>query len=434
MTTPAIPTAGDYWLRDVRIPGTPAERLVRVDLRVVAGRIAAIEPLGTAHDGPSLDGGLALPCFVDGHTHLDKGHIWPRSPNPDGTFMGAISAVTADREAHWSAEDMRARFTFGLRCAYAHGTAAIRTHLDTYLPHGRSTWRVFAELRDAWAGRIDLQGVSICPIDRFAGDEGAALADLVADHGGVLGFVTRFTGGGHDAIPPGFQDLLDHVFALAEARGLDLDLHVDESGETAAATLPLIARTAIRRGFRHRIQVGHICSLSLQPDAVIDQTIRLVRDAGIAVVSLPMCNMYLQDRAPGRTPRWRGVTLLQELAAAGVPVSVASDNCRDPFYAYGDHDMLEVLQSAVRIAHLDHPLGDWPRAVTATPADVMGLRERGAIRVGAPADLVLFRARFWHELLARRQSDRIVLRQGRAIDTTLPDYRELDGLMRPDQG
>jgi cytosine deaminase len=47
---------------------------------------------------------------------------------------------------------------------------------------------------------------------------------------------------------------------------------------------------------------------------------------------------------------------------------------------------------------------------------------------------VLFRARFWHELLARRQSDRIVLRQGRAIDTTLPDYRELDGLMRPDQG
>ncbi|WP_019012701.1 cytosine deaminase [Elioraea tepidiphila] len=434
MTAPAIPPAGDYWLRDVRIPATPAERLARVDLRIASGRIAAIEPVGTAPDGPSLDGGMALPCFVDVHTHLDKGHIWPRSPNPDGTFKGAIGAVMADREAHWSAEDTRARFAFGLRCAYAHGTAAIRTHLDTYLPHGRSTWRVFAELRDAWAGRIDLQGVSICPIDRLAGDEGAALADLVAEHGGVLGFVTRFTGGGHDAIPPGFQDLLDHAFALAEARGLDMDLHVDESGETAAATLPIIARTALRRGFRRRIQVGHICSLSLQPDAVIAETIALVRDAGIAVVSLPMCNMYLQDRAPGRTPRWRGVTLLHELAAAGVPVSVASDNCRDPFYAYGDHDMVEVFQSAVRIAQLDHPLGDWPNTVTATPAGVMGLRDRGNIRVGAPADLVLFRTRFWHELLARRQSDRTVLRQGRAIDTTLPDYRELDALVRPDPG
>jgi cytosine deaminase len=32
-------------------------------------------------------------------------------------------------------------------------------------------------------------------------------------------------------------------------------------------------------------------------------------------------------------------------------------------------------------------------------------------------------------LLARRQSDRIVVRNGRPIDTTLPDYRTLDHLM-----
>lgn len=429
MTWCALPETGAYWLRDVRVPGDPPETLLRADLRIEAGRIAAIEPLGTATEGPSADGGMVLACFVDVHTHLDKGHIWPRCPNPDGTFMGAITAVSNDRGANWSAEDTRARFEFGLRCAYAHGTAAIRTHLDTYLPHGRTTWRVFAELRDTWAGRIDLQASSICPIDRLAGDEGVAVADLVAEHGGVLGFVTRFTGQGHDAIPPGFQDLLDRAFQLAEERGLALDLHVDESAETAAATLPIIARTAIRRGFQQRIQVGHICSLSLQADAVIDETIRLVRDAGIAVVSLPMCNMYLQDRTAGRTPRWRGVTLLHELAAAGVPVSVASDNCRDPFYAYGDHDMVEVFQSAVRIAHLDAPLGRWPEAVTRTPAAVMGLAERGVLRPGMPADFVLFRARFWHELLARRQADRIVVRAGRAIDTTLPDYRELDALV-----
>ena len=71
-----------------------------------------------------------------------------------------------------------------------------------------------------------------------------------------------------------------------------------------------------------------------------------VKEAGIAVVSLPMCNMYLQDRAPGRTPRWRGVTPLHELKAAGVPVMIASDNTRDPFYAYGDLDLIEVLREA----------------------------------------------------------------------------------------
>lgn len=413
----AIPDSPDFWLRDATLADGS-----RADLRIRDGVIAAVAPSGTAADGVALRGAMVLPCFADVHTHLDKGHIWPRSPNRDGTFAGALEAVMADRERSWSAADMEARFAFGLRCAHAHGTAAIRTHLDTYLPHARQSWAVFSRLRDAWAGRIALQAVSICPIERFAGDGGAAIADLVAEHGGILGFVTRADG----AIPPGFEALLDHCLALADERGLDLDLHVDENDQAASATLPLIARAALRRRFKGRIQAGHVCSLALQDDATIAATIRLVADAGISVVSLPMCNMYLQGRGPGRTPRWRGVTLLHELAAAGVPVSLASDNCRDPFYAYGDHDMLEVFREAVRIAHLDHPIGRWSDAVAATPARIMG--REAAIREGAPADLVILRARAWHEALSRHQADRIVLRAGRPIDTTLPDYAELDDL------
>jgi cytosine deaminase len=52
------------------------------------------------------------------------------------------------------------------------------------------------------------------------------------------------------------------------------------------------------------------------------------------------------------------------------------------------------------------------------------------IGAGQTADLVLFGARSWTELLARPQADRTVLRSGQAIDRTLPDYRELDDLMR----
>ena len=33
---------------------------------------------------------------------------------------------------------------------------------------------------------------------------------------------------------------------------------------------------------------------------------------------------------------------------------VASDNTRDPFYAYGDLDMIEVFREATRILHFDH--------------------------------------------------------------------------------
>lgn len=142
-----------------------------------------------------------------------------------------------------------------------------------------------------------------------------------------------------------------------------------------------------------------------------------------------MCNLYLQDRQTNRTPRWRGVTLLKEIKQHGIPVAVASDNCRDPFYGFGDHDMLEVFTQAVRIAHLDMPYGDWSCAVTKTAANLIKLPNVGRIAVGLPADLIVFKGRSFSELLSRTQHDRIVLRNGHKIETTLPDYAELDDLL-----
>ncbi len=84
---------------------------------------------------------MVFPAFIDMHTHLDKGHIWGRAPNPDGTFMGALTTVGADRAANWTAEDVRTRMEFSLRCAYAHGTRAIRTHLDASRRRTRSPGR-----------------------------------------------------------------------------------------------------------------------------------------------------------------------------------------------------------------------------------------------------------------------------------------------------
>ena len=122
-----------------------------------------------------------------------------------------------------------------------------------------------------------------------------------------------------------------------------------------------------------------------------------------------MCNIYLQDR-PTRTntaPARRDPG--SRNGGTRDSVSFASDNCRDPFYGYGDHDMLEVFTQAVRITHIDLPMGTWPRSVTATPIEVMDLAGPGLIEVGQPADLVLSTGRGYSELLARPQSDRVVL-------------------------
>jgi cytosine deaminase len=430
-----------FWIRnasvhttllDPPVAGRPVsdDGFTLVDLAIADGRIASVRPSGeTPGAAPraaadlDLRQGQVWPCFVDLHAHLDKGHIWPRRANPDGSRAGALAAVSADREARWDRADVRRRIEFGLRCAWAHGTRAIRTHLDSHWSRPDENWAAAAEAQEAWAGRIELQLVGLAPLELFAGLAGAALADRVARARGVLGAVV-------DAVTPNLDTSLDRLLALAKERDLELDLHCDESSDVAAFTLPRVAAAVLRAGFQNQVVCGHCTALALQAPAAIDAALDLVKRAGIAFVSLPLTNLYLQDRQPGRTPRWRGMTLVHELDARGLPVALGGDNCRDPFYAFGDHDMLEVFREAARVAHLDRPYGRWPQAVTTTPARLMGLGVPGGIGAGQPADLVLFTARDFSELLARPQADRRVLRGGVAIDTTLPDYRELDDLMR----
>jgi cytosine/creatinine deaminase len=364
-----------------------------------------------------MQGAMLLPCFTDMHTHLDKGHIWPRSPNPDGTFMGALTTVGADRTERWTAEDVATRMEFSLRCAYAHGTCAIRTHLDAVAPQDAISFPVFAQKRVEWAGRITLQAACLIGAGDFSTD-GAFLqtADSVAAHGGVLGMVTY-------PLPDIAMRIRDFLSMAAE-RGLSADFHVDETLDPTSNTLRLIAQAVLETGFAATVVVGHCCSVSAMAEAEAMATLDLVAKAALHVVSLPMCNLYLQERQPHRTPRMRGITLVHEMKARGINVSFASDNTRDPFYAYGDMDMLEVMREATRIGHLDHSGTDWVKAFTTNPA----------IAIGTPTTLdpqncILFRARNWNELLSRPQSDRIVIRDGKQITRTLPDYADLDPLM-----
>lgn len=425
-----------YALRNVRLNSAvtnwsamDAAGFFLADLTVEHGRILATtparsEPTETSDNGLfSIDAGgrVALPTFVDCHTHLDKGHILPRTPAANGTFDGALAATRADRTANWSAGDVFKRMDFALRSAFHHGTSAIRTHIDSQPPQDAISWPVFTELRQHWHGRIDLQASCLFPIDMARDDAFLdGMARRVAAGGGTLGAV---------AYPaPDIDHLLDRMFAAAARTGLDLDFHADETSDPTANALRRIAEAKLRASFAGKVLVGHCCSLAVQDQAIVDATLDTVATASLAVVALPTCNLYLQDRRNDATPRWRGVTLLHEMKKRGIPVALASDNTRDPFHSYGDLDMLDTFRLGTRVLHLDHPSGDWIRAVTTTPAEVMDLGAKGGIANGQPADFILYEGRSWSEVLSRAENNRIVIRNGTPISTLLPSYAELDGL------
>lgn len=430
-----IDAAGGFLrLADCRVPvaflrdafGLPSavEGMAAVDIEIGNGAISSIAPAGTFGAAAlPMAGRQVWPVFADLHTHLDKTYIAERAPNRNFSLLGAVEATRADY-GNWSEEDLQIRAGFALQCAYVHGTAMMRSHVDSLGPQAALSWQIMTRLRDEWAGRIDLQFVAMAPIGFYLEDRAAGLVDRTAHAGGLLGGVTRVIGVPHEREPEILGRALEALFSYARSRDMDIDLHVDETLDPRAATLEAVAAATDRHGWAGRVTCGHCCSLSVMASERQGEILEHCANAGVRIVSLPLVNSYLQDRSPLRTPLRRGLAPLQEIAAHGVDLALASDNCGDPFHPYGDYDLLEVLRETTRTGQLDDNPWQWARAVTTAPARAMA--RDTSLAAGASADLVIFAARSMVELVRRPQADRIVLRKGKRIMQALPCFSELD--------
>ena len=421
-----------YSLRNLRCPRVTvanhqlsciSDGLVEVDLVIDRSEIKSVKPAGSGvvlTTDIDMAHAMVWPCMVDCHTHLDKGQVWSRSPNADGNFDGASQAAYRESMRPAFTTDVYKRVEFSLRTAYAHGTCAIRSHVDGNPNNFSQVFDQLTELSNTWADRITLQ---LCPFSDISDSIEwlSYLATCAAKqpYGVFSSFVYP---------TPCLDAQLDTVVQLADSKGLALDFHADENLNPESHCLRAIARSVLRNKFDGPVLVGHCCALSTQPAEEVSKTLDLVAAAGIGIVALPLCNAYLMDRHQAQTPRNRGTAPVHEARSRGIEVAIGSDNVRDAFYAYGDLDVPELFRDSIRMMQLDHPVGDWPGTVTSTAAKLIGEPELGTIRNGSQADLVLFEARNWSEFVARPHSSRIVLRSGSMINTTPPEFSELDHL------
>lgn len=374
------------------------------DVHVRGDRIVGIVP---AH-APGPSGGLLLPGLVDAHVHLDKTATFDTRQPPPAGLMDAIRQSQADR-ARWSADDLARRVEWGLQRAWSHGTVALRTHVDCHdgVP---LAWDIIGELASRWRGRVDVQRASLTALATLADPaKGEAIAARVAQDGGVLGAF----------IAPVAAELaqpLDHVFRLAKRFGLALDFHVDEGLDPASRGFDAVVAATQRHGFEGRVTCGHGCAMGTRPHEEVSALLRRAAAAGVCLVSLPLTNLFLQDRDALATPRQRGLAPMREALRQGVTVAIASDNVGDPFHPWGDYDLLECLRVAVRVAHLDDALAHQFARVTTDAATTLGLPDRGPLGVGSPADFVRLGATSAHGWMSRPASPREVWRAGTPID------------------
>lgn len=375
------------------------------------GRIAALAPsLDRAPDTEVIDlgGKLVVPGLVDAHQHLDKSRTRGVVVNPSATLEGA-SAGYRDFAATVTAADIMARAERTVDICLAHGTVAIRSHTNIESQTELRGVEAMVQLREKCRERITLQVVAHLTSDapRMLDASRRWLDGAIAAGADAIGGVPQYSDE-----PLAFLDLL---FEFAERSGLPLDMHIDEHLDQSRQLFDAVIERTRAHGMQGRVTAGHCCALSAVAPNESARIIEGLAGAGIAVITLPAANLFLQGReAPSLPPR--GLTRVRQLVAAGVPVAAASDNIQDPFIPTGSGDLLEVARWTLLSGHLG--LTDHRTAfdmVASVAASIIGLGSSWGIHQGARADLLITDADDPEDLVATGSSKRAVLVGGRLV-------------------
>ena len=354
-----------------------------VDLTVNNGTISLVEPADTTRQLPTdhdLDGWLLLPAMAEPHAHLDKALTADLVPNPAGDLGGAIEAwIDAATSGRITVEGTVERAASAMEMLLVRGVTAVRSHVNVGAGYGAAQVHAVHEARDRLGDLLHVQTVALVhsPLMGSDGAGNRAALDEAVDAGvDVVG--------GCPHLEPDGAGMIAHVLQVASDAGLPLDLHVDETLDTAVLTLPEFARQVIDTGFANGASASHCVSLGMQTESVQHDVAAVVGEAGMAVITLPQTNLFLQSRGIA-TAAPRGLTAIDALVDAGVNVAAGADNVQDPFNLVGRSDPLETAALLVMAGHRTPE--DAYHMVSNAPRMAMGLAPVN-FEVGDPADFV----------------------------------------------
>jgi cytosine/creatinine deaminase len=371
-----------------------------MDIVMQDGRISGIAP-GLA-DATSTairiegNGALALSGLVDGHMHLDKtltGCAWmPHRAGPE-----RMSRIEKEKELRGILPPVAERAANLVRRCIAHGTTAIRTHVDVDPELGLSHVHALAEVRERFAKYVDIQivafpqsGVVRCPgtaeLLEAALQEGA---DLL---GGLDPLV----------IDDDLDGQLTILFNIAERRGVGIDIHLHDAGTHGLAEIAAVTDQTLAAGMTGRVTVSHGFCLGAANDDDFARTADAMAEAGVSLVTHGGAASPLP---PVKALRQRGVT-----------VFAGNDDVRDPWSPFGNGDMLErAMLLAWRSGYrTDGDLEIAFECASSAGAEMLGCENYG-LAVGDQADFMVVNAHSIAEAVAQRARRNLVFKAGRLV-------------------
>jgi cytosine deaminase len=388
-----------------------------VDIAIDKGRIVEVGPQVEVQAGREIDatGRLVTPPFVDSHFHLDStlSYGQPRV-NQSGTLLEGIE-LWGEFKSDLTVENVKARAGELCRWAIARGTLAIRSHVDVSDDNLLAV-EALLELRQEFRPYMDIQLVAFPQDGYFRYSPNAANLERALDMGvDVVGGIPHF----ERTMAEGAASV-EALCEIAAERGLQVDMHCDESDDPHSRHIETLTFHTQRLGLHGRVTGSHLTSMHSMDNYYVSKLLPLMAEARINVVANPLINITLQGRHD-TYPKRRGMTRVKELMEAGVNVAFGQDALLDPWYSLGSHDMLEVAHMGLHLAQMTgvEQMQQIFAAVTTNGARVLGLEDYG-LEPGCHADMVILQAANPQEALRLKPTRLFVIRRGTVIAETPP--------------
>jgi cytosine deaminase len=386
-----------------------------LDIAIKDGRIAAVEHGIQAEAGRILEAGgnLVSPPFVDIHFHMDATLSLglPRL-NQSGTLLEGI-ALWGELKPLLTHEAVIERAMRYCDLAVSQGLLAIRSHVDICDDRLLAV-DALLEVKRRVAPYLDLQLVAF-PQDGYYRSPGAvdnlrrALDKGVDVVGGIPHFERTMADGAASV-----RELCE----IAAARGLQVDMHCDETDDPLSRHIESLTYETKRLGLQSRVAASHLTSMHSMDSYYVSKLLPLMAEAGIAAIANPLINIVIQGRHDSY-PKRRGMTRIPELREQGILSAFGHDCVMDPWYSLGSGDMLEVAHMAIHIGHMTsrEAMRFCYDAVTSNPARILGLEGYG-LEPGCNGDLVVLQAKDQIEAIRLKASRLAVVRRGKVIAET----------------
>lgn len=348
------------------------------DLAIDNGKIVEI---GKDLDGEKivfLTNKLITPRFIDSHTHIDKA-LMPGDPNSTDLTRANLASLNfiesiPDDKIY---QDIYNRCETIIQMALKRGTGCIKTTLLISNKYKMHSIDVLEELKKKYQNKITL--LNAVPIEDGFVEEFEKYAEA-----GKINFIA-----GYPTLAKDYIKDVDRIFHYALKYNLPIDLHVDESDNPNIDTFLYVLKKTIECNMQGKVTCGHVTALSSPylPKEKVKEALQLAKEAKMNITTLTSCNIYLMSYER------RGPTLVRDMIENNIPVSIGSDNIRDPFRPFGNADLLEeaLLTAQIHKLALPKQLEEVFKMITINPALNCLLKDYG-IKKGQMADFLVLDA------------------------------------------